>query len=79
MHQIIPKIYEKMNYNRELSIDIEYFGINDCCLLEKSDPPTYKEPRNQTMKFKKSYVLHLENPNKIHLIIIQDIRVYFES
>lgn len=79
MNQIIPKIYEKMNYNKKLSIDIECFGINDCCLLERSDPPIYKEPRNQTMKFKKSYVLHLENPIKIHLNIIRDIRVYFES
>lgn len=78
INQIIPNIYENLNYIGKLSLKIDCFGINNSYLLERSEPPTFKEPKDQNTIFENSYVLNLENPISIHLNIINNIRKYFK-
>jgi len=76
--QIIPEIYEKMNYEDRLNIDIDCFGLSDSYLQIGEYPENVKLPRDTSSIFSQSYILNLQNPIKISDIIILDIRRLFE-
>ena len=77
--QIIPEIYENMNYNDRLKINIECLGLNDCCLQNGEHPENIKLPRDTSSIFSKPYILNLQNPITISNKIIHDLRRLFES
>ncbi|KKM74253.1 hypothetical protein LCGC14_1402150 [marine sediment metagenome] len=76
--QVIPEIYENMNYDKKLNIKIESFGLNDCILQNGDFPEKFKLLREIPSKLNKSYILNLQNPIKISDIIILDIRRLFK-
>jgi len=76
--QIIPEIYENMNYDGRLNIKIECLGLNDCYIQNGEHPENIKLPRDTSSKFSKSYILNLQNPITISSIIIPGIRRLFE-
>ena len=76
--QIIPEIYENMNYDDRLNINIECLGLSDCYLQNGDHPENTKLPRDTSSIFSKSYILNLQNPIRISYIIIRDLRRLFE-
>lgn len=76
--QIIPVIYENMNYDDRLNINIECLGLGDCYLQNGDHPENTKLPRDTSSIFSKSYILNLQNPITISDKIIIDLRRLFE-
>lgn len=76
--QIIPKIYNQMNYEDRLNIDVDFFGLSLSYLQNGDNPEDFKLPRDTSSIFSHSYILNLQNPIKINNIIILDIRRLFE-
>lgn len=76
--QIIPKIYENMNYDNRLNINIECLGLSDCYLQNGDHPENTKLPRDKSSIFNRFYILNLQNPITISDIIILDLRRLFE-
>lgn len=76
--QIIPEIYENMNYEDRLNIKIECLGLGDCYLQNGDHPKSIKLLRDTSSIFSKSYILNLQNPITISGIIILDLRRLFE-
>ena len=76
--QIIPEIYENMNYDDRLNISIECLGLSDCYLQNGDHPENTKLPRDTSIIFSRSYILNLQNLITISDIIILDLRRLFE-
>ena len=76
--QIIPEIYENMNYDDRLNINIECLGLGDCYLQNGDHPENTKLPRDTSSIFNKSYILNLQKPITISDKIILDLRRLFE-
>jgi len=76
--QIILKIYEKMNYDGRLKIDIESSEFNNCYLRNGEPYENIKSLRTPLTRFKKSYILDLQNPISINNRITQEFRRLFQ-
>lgn len=75
--QIIPEIYNRMNYDEKVMINAECSGLNDCYLQIGDSLEGLKSLRDPSSTFKKSYILNLQRPIQIKEKIILYLKWLF--